>query len=171
MQGSRIPEALCQAPLAGLRHAQSTTWQQWASAWMGSESSCGQVRTKLGLDTYRHRTRCLGLVQGPCMFRLRTLGPHYGRPGLHTEGSGSHSRGPAWTRGGPGPTLGVWTVYLGVRGQPQGSGLYIRGSGALPWGSGPLLMPWSIAPSLDMWRLWTRPCGGLGRCYGPRIAA
>jgi hypothetical protein len=38
-------------------------------------------------------------------------------------GSGSHSRGPVRTRGGPGPT---WR-----------SGLYIQGSDTFPWGSGP----------------------------------
>jgi hypothetical protein len=38
------------------------------------------------------------------------------------EGSGSHSRRPVRTRGGPGPT---WR-----------SRRYIRGSGTLPWGSG-----------------------------------
>jgi hypothetical protein len=37
-------------------------------------------------------------------------------------GSGSHSRGPVYTRGGPGPT---WR-----------SGPYIQGSGTLSWGSG-----------------------------------
>jgi hypothetical protein len=37
-------------------------------------------------------------------------------------GSGSHSRGPVRTHGGPGPT---WR-----------SGPYIQGSGTLPWGSG-----------------------------------
>jgi hypothetical protein len=40
-------------------------------------------------------------------------------------GSRSHSRGPACTRGGSGPTLGIWTVYPGVRDQPWGSRLYI----------------------------------------------
>jgi hypothetical protein len=63
----------------------------------------------------------LGPVQGSCMFYPGTLGPHCGRPRPHTGGSGSHSRGPACTRGGLGPTLG--------------SGVYIRGSDALPWGS------------------------------------
>jgi hypothetical protein len=85
--------------------------------------------------------------------------------------SGPYPRGPTCTRGGPGPTLGVRTVYPGVRDQLWGSGLYIRGSGAHPWGSGPLLMPWSIPPSLDTWRLRTLPRGGVGRCCGPRIAA
>jgi hypothetical protein len=102
---------------------------------------------------------CLGPVQGPCMFRPGTLGPHCGRPGPHTGG------------GGPDPIPGVRLAHVEARDQPWGSGLYIRGSDALPWGSGPLLTPWSISPSLDMWRLRTRPCGGVGRRCGPRVAA
>jgi hypothetical protein len=61
--------------------------------------------------------------------------------------------------GGPGPIPGVRLAHVEVRDQPWGSGLYIWGSGTNPWGSGPLLMPWSISPSLDTWRLWTRPRG------------
>jgi hypothetical protein len=38
-------------------------------------------------------------------------------------GSGSHSRGPVLTRGGPGPNLEARTVYTGVRHLPMGSGL------------------------------------------------
>ena len=34
----------------------------------------------------------------------KVLGPHCGRSRPHTEGSGSHSRGPVCTRGGPGPS-------------------------------------------------------------------
>jgi hypothetical protein len=100
-----------------------------------------------------------------------SLGPRCGRPGHLMSGSGPYPRGPACTRGGSGPTLGVRTVYPGVQDQPWGSSLYIRGSGAHSWGSRPLSMPWSIPPSLDTWRLWTRPRGGIGRCCGPRIAA
>jgi hypothetical protein len=99
----------------------------------------------------------MGLVQGPSMFCPGTLGPHCGRPGPHTGGSGSHSRGLACTRGGPGPTLEVRTVYLGVRHSPMG-------------GPDSLLMPWSTS-LLDTWRLRTRPCGGVRRCCGPRVVA
>jgi hypothetical protein len=90
---------------------------------MGGEQKC----TRTGL----HQTRSghvsvpdprLGPVQGPGMFCPRTLETHCGRPGPHTGGSEFHSRGPAYTRGSPGPTLGVRTVN--------------PGSGALPWGSG-----------------------------------
>jgi hypothetical protein len=79
------------------------------------------------------------------------------RPLTGGRGSGPYPSGPACTRGGPGPTLGVRTVYPRVQDQPWGSGRYIRGSGAHPWGSGPLLMSWSIPPSLDTWRLRTPP--------------
>jgi hypothetical protein len=79
-----------------------------------------QKRTRTG----PHQTRSghvsvpdprLGPVQGPGMFCPVTLGPPCGRPGPHIGGgSGSHSRGPAYTCGGPGSTLGVQTVYLRV---------------------------------------------------------
>jgi hypothetical protein len=63
----------------------------------------------------------LGPVQGPSMFCPESLGPHCGWLGPHTGGgSESHSRGPDCTRGGPGPTLEVRTVYLGVRHSPMG---------------------------------------------------
>jgi hypothetical protein len=61
------------------------------------------------------------------------------------------------SKGGPDPLPGVRLAHVEVWDQPWGSELYIRGSGVLPWGSGPPLTPWSISPSLDMWRLWTRP--------------
>jgi hypothetical protein len=62
----------------------------------------------------------LGPVQGPSMFYPGTLGPHCGWPDPIWGGSGSHSRGPACTRGGPRPTLKVQTVYPGVRHSPIG---------------------------------------------------
>jgi hypothetical protein len=113
----------------------------------------------------------LGPVQGPGMFCPGTLGPPCGRPGPHT--------------GDRDPIPGVRLAHVEVRDQPWGSGLYVRGSGtnlggpdcisgglALSRGGpNPLLMLWSMPPSLDMWRLRTRPCGGVGRCCGPRIAA
>ena len=44
--------------------------------------------------------------------------------------------GPDPIRGGPDPIPGVQLAHVEVRDQPWGSGLYIRGSGALPWGPG-----------------------------------
>jgi hypothetical protein len=98
--------------------------------------------------------------------------PPVGGPDPIWEGGfRSHSRGPARTSGGPGPTSEVRTVYPGVQDQPWGSGLFIRGPALSHGGPDSLLMLWSMPPSLDTWRLRTRPCGGVGRCCGPRIAA
>jgi hypothetical protein len=63
----------------------------------------------------------LGPVQGLSMFCPGTLGPHCGRPGPHT--------------GGPDPIPGVRLALMEVLDQPWRSGLYIKGSGTLPWGS------------------------------------
>jgi hypothetical protein len=65
----------------------------------------------------------LGLILGPGMFCPRTLGPHCGWPGPHTDG-------------GPDLISGVRLVHVEVLDQPWRSELYIQGSGALPWGSG-----------------------------------
>jgi hypothetical protein len=81
--------------------------------------------------------------------------------------------------GGPDP------IRMGVRISSQGSGLYTwrfwtnlgglncisRGPALFHGGPDLLLMPWSISPSLDTWRLRTRPCGGVRRCCGPRVVA
>jgi hypothetical protein len=88
-------------------------------------------------------------------------------------------------RGGPNPILGVRLAQVEVRDQPWRSGLYIQGSETNLGGPdcisrGPalsrggldsLLTPWSMPPFLDTWRLWTRPCGGVGRCRGPIVVA
>jgi hypothetical protein len=88
--------------------------------------------------------------------------------------------------------LGPWDPYRwpgphsgGVRIPFQGSGLHTWRSGTNPGdldcisggpalsrgGPDSLLMLWSMPPSLDTWRLRTRPRGGVGHCCGPRIAA
>jgi hypothetical protein len=129
---------------------------------------CGEVRTRLGLDTCLYQTPAWVLFKVRVCSVLGSWDPFVG--------------GPDPIRGGGG---GVRLAHAEVRNQPWGPRLYIRGSGtnlggldcisggsgALPWGSGPLLTPWSIPPSLDTWRLRTRPRGGVGRCCGPRIAA
>jgi hypothetical protein len=78
-------------------------------------------------------------------------------------GSGSHSRGPVRTCGGPGPS------------QTWRPGPYIQGSGtgpALSYGDpdSPLML-WSISLSLDTWRHQTRPCGGVRRYCWSRVVA
>jgi hypothetical protein len=55
------------------------------------------------------------------MFCPRTLGPHCGRPGLHT--------------GGLDPILGVQFTHVGVLDLTWRPGPYIQGSGTFPWGS------------------------------------
>jgi hypothetical protein len=70
--------------------------------------------TRAGLDTCQLRT--------PTWALSKALGSHCGWSRPLTGGSGSHSRGPVRTRGGPGP---AWRP-----------GLYIQGSGTFPWGSG-----------------------------------
>jgi hypothetical protein len=88
-----------------------------------------------------------GPIQGLCMFCPGTLGPHCGRPGPHTggipfQGSNLH-------------TWRSWT-HLG------GPDCISRGPALSHGGHDSLLMPWSISPSLDTWRLRTHPCSGVG---------
>jgi hypothetical protein len=87
-----------------------------------------------------------------------TLGPYCGRPRPHMGG-------------GLDPILGVRSIHVGVLDQTWRSGLYIQGPGTSYEGLDSLLMSWSTSLSLDMWRLQTRPCGGVRRCCWPRIVA
>jgi hypothetical protein len=111
----------------------------------------------------------LGPIQGPGMPCPGTLGPLCGRPGPHSGvgGSGTLSRGPVlhtWRSGtnplgpdcifeGPGPTLGVRTVYPGSGALPWGFGLTVNASGCTTF-SGHV-----AASGPPMWRsrvlLWT----------------
>jgi hypothetical protein len=61
------------------------------------------------------------------------------------------------TQRGPGPIQGVRSVPVEVLDLTWGSG-------TLPWGSDPLLIPWRILSFLATWRLWSCPCGGVGYC-------
>jgi hypothetical protein len=83
------------------------------------------------MRTGPHQTRS-GHVPVPdprlVLFKVRVcsvLGPWdpYRWPGPHSGG-------------GPNPIPGVRLTHVEVWDQPWGSGLYIRGSGALSWGSG-----------------------------------
>jgi hypothetical protein len=87
------------------------------------------------------------------------------------QGSKSYSRGPACTSGGPGPTSEVRTIYPGSGTNLGGLDCISRGPALSRGGPDSLLMLWSMPPSLDTWRLRTRPCGRVGRCCGPRIVA
>jgi hypothetical protein len=74
-----------------------------------------------------------GPSPGSCS-RPGTLRPHRGRLGPLTGGSEPYPRGSACSRGGLGPTLGVRTVYSGVRDQPWGSGTNLGGPDCIPGG-------------------------------------
>jgi hypothetical protein len=101
----------------------------------GAGGICGQVRTRLGLDTCRHGTPAWVLPKARVRSvldlgtPLRATQTPYGGVWIPFQGSGLHT----WRSG---TNLGVQTVYPRVRDHPWGSALYIRGSGALPWGSG-----------------------------------
>jgi hypothetical protein len=71
------------------------------------------------------------------------------------------------TQRGPSSIRGVRIAHVEVPDHTRRSGLRIQGSGTVPAGPDPLMMPWSISPLLDTWRLRTHPCGGVGRCCGP----
>jgi hypothetical protein len=89
---------------------------------LGGEQKCMQTGPhQTGPRHVSASDPCLGPIQGPGMFCPGTLGPPCGWPGPHT--------------GGPDPIPGVRLAHVGVQDQPWGSRLYIRGSGALLWGS------------------------------------
>jgi hypothetical protein len=74
------------------------------------------VITRSDLDTCRHRTFAWVLIKARVCSVLEPWDPIVGGPDpVRGGGSGSHSRGPACTHGGPGPILEVRTVYPGVR--------------------------------------------------------
>jgi hypothetical protein len=80
-------------------------------------------------------------------------------PDSHTRGSGSYSRGPVRTHGGPGRVL------------DQLGGSDCISSGPVPshGGLGSLLISWRTSLSLDTWWFRTHPCDGVRRCCGPRV--
>jgi hypothetical protein len=80
---------------------------------------------RIGPDTCRHRTPTWALIKARVCSVLEPWDPTVGGPDPIRGGSGSHSRGPVCTRGGPGPNLEVRTVYPGVRHFPMGSGLTV----------------------------------------------
>jgi hypothetical protein len=106
------PRAVCHMAASDLR--------------LSGEQECmriGPDPTKLGLDTCQHRTPAWALIKVRVCFVLEPLDPAVG--GLDPirgggGGSGSHSRGPVRTCGGPRPNLEVQTVYPGVRHLPMG---------------------------------------------------
>jgi hypothetical protein len=71
------------------------------------------------------------------------------------------------TQRGPKPVLGVRLTPVEALDLTRRSSLYTQGSDTFPWGSGLLLIPWSISSSLATWRPRSRPRGGIG-CCSPR---
>jgi hypothetical protein len=110
-----------------------------------------------GLDTCRHRTPAWVLFQARVCSTLEPWDPIVGDPDpirgfrIPFQGFGLH-------------TWRSWTNLGGPDCISRGSALSHRGPDLL-------LMPWSISPSLDTWRLRTRLCGGVGRSCGPRVVA
>jgi hypothetical protein len=111
MQRPRNPKALRQALPVGLRHVQQATWQHRVSAWAGSRSVCGQVRTRLGLDTCRYQNPAWVLFKAHVCSVLGPWNPIVGGPDLIREG--------------PDPTPGVRLAHMAVLDQPWRSGLHI----------------------------------------------
>jgi hypothetical protein len=109
MKRPRNLEALHQAPPVGLRHMQWATWQHRVSAWVGSRSVRGQVRTRLGLDTCRYRTPAWALFKARVCSVLGPWDPIVG--------------GPDPIRKGPDSIPGVRLTHVEVLDQPWGSGL------------------------------------------------
>jgi hypothetical protein len=125
---------------------------------LGGEQKCmrtGPHQTRS--DTCRYRTPP-GSCSRPVYALSRDLGTPlwaartpYGRVRIPFQGSGLH-------------TWRSWTNLGGPDCISRGPALFYGGLDLL-------LMLWSISPSLDTWCLQTRPCGGVGRCCGPRVVA
>jgi hypothetical protein len=90
-------------------------WLHRVSAWAGSRGVCGQVCTRLGLDTCRHWTPVWVLPKARVRSVLGPWDPTVGDPDPIQRG--------------PDPIPGVRLAHVEVRDQPWGSGLYIRGFG------------------------------------------
>jgi hypothetical protein len=138
------PRAVCRVAATGLRLSGGQECM-----WTSPEP------TRLGPDTCQHWTPAWVLFKAQVCLVLRPWDPIVGRSD---------------------PTWGVWIPF-------QGSGLHTwrywtnfggpdyisRGPAPSHGGPGSLLISWSISPPLDTWWLWTRPCGGVRRCCGPRV--
>jgi hypothetical protein len=114
----------------------------------------GPEPIRLGSDTCRHWTPAWVLFKARLCSVLEPWDPIVG--GLDP------------IRGGPDPIPGVRLAHVEVLDQPRRSGLYIQGSGTLPWGSGLTADALEYitfsghvaAPDPPMWRgqalLWTQ---------------
>jgi hypothetical protein len=141
-----MPHAVCHVAASGLR--------------LSGEHECmriGPDPTRSGLDTCRLRTPAWVLIKARVCSILEPWDPAVGGPDpmrgvrIPFYGSGSHTWR-SWAKLG-----GLDCIY--------------RGPALSHGGPDSLFMPWSISLSLDTWRPWTRPCGGVRRCCWPRVVA
>jgi hypothetical protein len=119
----------------------------------------GPEPTRLGPNTCQHRTPAWVLFKARVCSVLRPWDPIVGGPDpirgggvqIPFQGSGLH-------------TWRSWTNLGGLD-------CISRGPALSPRGPDSLLRPWGISPSLDTWRLRTRPCGGVRCCCRPKVVA
>jgi hypothetical protein len=78
---------------------------------------------RIGPDMCRLRTPTWAMIKARVYSVLEPRAPPWVARTPY-RGSGSHSRGPVRTRGGPRPNLEVRTVYPGVRYFPMGVQTY-----------------------------------------------
>jgi hypothetical protein len=93
-----------------------------SARWLSSQAE-GHVAAsglRLGGELRRTGWVCLVFNQGLSIFCPGTSGPHYERSGPLVGRSGPHPRGPACTRGGLRPPLGVLAANLEVWRTPMG---------------------------------------------------
>jgi hypothetical protein len=115
------------------------------------------VIARSGLDMCRHRTLAWVLIKARVCSVQEPWDPIVGSSDpiggvcISFQGSGLH-------------TWRSWTNLGGLD-------CISRGPALSHGGPDSLLRPWGLSLSPDMWRLRTRPCGGVRRCCGPRVVA
>jgi hypothetical protein len=141
------PHTVCHVAASGLHLSGEQEYMQ-----------TGPEPTRLGPDTCQHRTPAWALFKARVCSVLELWDsiaggsdPIRGGVWIPFQGSGLH-------------TWRSWTKLGGPDCISRGLVLSLEGPDSL-------LMSWSISPSLDTWRLWTRPCGGVRHCCGPRVVA
>jgi hypothetical protein len=142
-----MPHAVCHVAASGLR--------------LSREQECmriGPDHTTPGLDTCQLRTPAWALIKARVCSVLGPWDPTVGGP--------DPIRG-----GGPDPIVGVRSVHVGVLDQLGGPDCISKGPTLSHGGLDSLVMPWSISLSLDTWRPWSRPRGGIRCCCWPRVVA
>jgi hypothetical protein len=133
----------------------------WLTSWaMGHVAASGlslggeQKRTGWDPDTCQHQTLAWSLTKALSFSCLGNPGPYCGRSGPHVGG-------------GPDSIPRTRLAHVVVPDLPGGPGCIPRGPVLSHVGPDLLLVTWSIPSFMDTWRLWTLPCGAVGRCCGP----